>query len=166
MASALPPASSRRIGTCGGGGWGGSERRRKWVFGILERCHAEWPCACGTWPLSMTVPRVGVRESVIGCLGGLHTKSERIMTNKPGGEFIPPRPAQQGQDPPPIPVAIPYFSDAEPSMLPLVRVLAVLIVITAALKLISVPTFILRSMPLGSSFADWYGWYPVLFYFF
>ena len=86
------------------------------------------------------------------------------MTNKPGEGFIPPHPAQPADDPL-IPVAIPYFSDVGPSMLPLVRVLAVLIVITAALRLISVPTFILGSMRLGSTLGDWYGWYRVIIYF-
>jgi len=89
------------------------------------------------------------------------------MTDDPSRVgFIPPRPAQQVSNVPPIPVAIPYFSDdADASMLPLVRVLAVLIVITAALKLIAVPTFLLGTMSFGRTFADWYGWYRVAVFF-
>src|SRR5689334_12782937 len=82
---------------------------------------------------------------------------------RPG--FVPPKPGQETQYQPPIPVAIPYFADAEPSMLPLVRVLAVLIIITAALKLIAVPTFFLGTMTFGTTFSDWYGWYRVGIFF-
>jgi hypothetical protein len=59
-------------------------------------------------------------------------------------------------------VALPYFSDTAPTLLPLIRAIAFLMIVTAALRLTSFPFAVFGYQRFRGPLPTWDGWYVIV----